>query len=132
MSKAITIDETKLNLETICIEQNDDSTIFLTFDNLFEVDEKYYTEKEFDALNLDTRDEFVFTPAAEFWIDANRWVYFLLFDADIVDWDISNDMQLFIKKQIAEYLCDYNRTGCSDCEFNRATEYNCPLGRKEE
>ena len=129
MAKAITIDESKLNLENINIEHEDDYTISLTFDELFEVDGKFYTSQEFEALNLDARDEFVFTPVAEFWMDDNRWVYFLLFDADIVDWDVSNDMRLFIRKQIAEYLCDYNRTGCSDCEFNHATDFNCPLGR---
>lgn len=131
MSKAIAIDETKLNLESIDIERTDNTTIMLTFDNLFEVDNKYYTEKEFNTLNLDTIDEFVFIPAAEFWIDDNVWKYFLLFDADTVIWDISKEMQQFIKKKIAEYLCDYNRTGCFECEFNRATKFNCPLGRIE-
>lgn len=131
MSKAIAIDETKLNLKSIDIERTDNTTIMLTFDNLFEVDDKYYTEKGFNTLNLDTIDEFVFIPAAEFWIDDNVWKYFLLFDADTVIWDISKEMQQFIKKKIAEYLCDYNRTGCFECEFNRATKFNCPLGRIE-
>lgn len=129
MSKAIVIDESKLNLENINIVQTDSNTVFLTFDELFKVDEKYYTAGEFETLNLDTRDEFVFVPATEFWMGENKWKYFLLFDTDTVTWDISKELQQFIKKKIAEYLCDYNRTGCSDCEFNRETEFNCPLGR---
>ena len=36
MSKAVEIiNESKLNLENINIEQTDDSTVFLTFDELF-------------------------------------------------------------------------------------------------
>lgn len=122
------IDETKLNLEPV-FELTDKDTASLFFDSLYYVEGKIYTPKEFDALNLENEEDYIFTPLVEYWIDENKWKFIILYEYDNTEWEPSNEIRLFAQKKIAEGLCNYNDTGCSDCEFNHATGFNCPLGR---
>ena len=128
MAKVTTIDETKLNLEPV-FELTDKYTASLCFDSLYDVEGKTYTPKEFDALNIEDEEKYIFIPLVEYWIDENKWKFILLYEHNNTKWEPSNEIRLFAQKKIAEVLCNYNQTGCSDCEFNHATGFNCPLGR---
>lgn len=129
VSRAVTINETKLDLEPV-FELSDKYTASLCFDSLYAVKGKTYTGKEFDALNIENKEDYIFTPFVEYWIDENKWKFILLYEYDNTEWEPSSEIRLFAQKKIAEGLCNYNQTGCSDCEFNWATEFNCPLGRE--
>lgn len=122
----IKIDESKLDLENYHFDMIDKDTAVLTLESLYEFEDKYYTLLE---INSFTDSGSQVTPMVEYWLDENKWKYVLLYEYDTVNWDISNELRHILKKEIARQLCTYDKTGCSDCEFNYATNFDCPLGR---
>lgn len=98
------IDETKLNHNNFVIEQTDQDTTALCFENIYEVNNKFYTISDFDNLNIQKRDKYVLTPYVEYWQDVNKFVYMLLFDDGMVEWDISDELKEFIQSTILKTI----------------------------
>lgn len=80
------IDETKLNKDTIVVEQLDGDTCILYFDTIQD-------DKGDDVQAI-----------VELWLDEKKWKYILSFEHDNTIWDISRDMRFFVQKQILNYL----------------------------
>lgn len=102
--KTYTIDEAKLNKNNFVIEQLDRDTIALCFENIYEINNKFYTISDFDNLNIQNRDKYVLTPYVEYWHDVNKFVYMLLFDDGMVDWNVSDELKEFIQSTILKTI----------------------------
>lgn len=120
------IDESKIDLENYHFDRTDKNTAEITFNELYEFDDKFYTLLEIRSF---TDMGSTVIPTVEYQFDENKWKFILLYVYDTVKWDISSELKNKIQKLIASEVCTYRDTGCSDCEFNHATNFNCPLGR---
>ena len=94
----------------------------------------FYNDKDYDNTAsilfsfIVDNDHNTFRPCCKYLFNDNLWKYLIYYDNGACDWNISKDLQDKIKEEMAQQLCTYKETGCSDCEFNHATKFKCPLG----